>query len=266
MKGPVLTKKTQDRHRHAGIFRRERKDALNTMNYRIRMGLLGIWAAIVTVLVFFVSLVTWGHTVSGWLYARMLSGLGMPILGLSLRVSGRENLGQEPAVILINHQSNLDAIVLGTTFPWKTVIIAKREMLKVPLFGIILLASKNILIDREDNAGVKKTIQEVVKAVQKDKNNIWIFPEGTRSLGKGLGPFKKGAFIMAIAAQAPIIPIVNQPLEHVVDSQNKILRKGLQQVKIFPAISTRGLKFRDADRLMQEMEEFFHQELAKFSA
>ena len=230
------------------------------------MGLIGIWAAIVTVLVFFVSLVTWGHTISGWLYARLLSAVGMPLLGIRLAITGRENIPKEPAVILINHQSNLDAFFLGTVFPRKSVVLSKREMLKVPLFGIILLASRTIMVDREDAASAKKAIKDSTRAVTQDGNSLWIFPEGTRSQGRGLGEFKKGAFVMAIAAQAPILPIVNQPLEHLVDTRRKMLKGGVHHVRILPAIPTRGLRFRDADALARQVQELFHQEIGKFSA
>lgn len=228
------------------------------------MVLVGIWAGIVTILVFFVSLVTWGRTFSGWLYARMLGGLGMPILGIKVRVYGMENMPTEPSVILINHQSNLDALFLGRVFPKKTVIISKREMLKVPLFGLILKASRTILFDREDAAGAKKVILDSKKAIRQDGNHIWIFPEGTRSRGRGLGEFKKGAFVMAIAAQAPIVPIVNQPIEHVVNPKEKMLYGGIQQVQVLPAIATTGLRFRDADKLMQQVSDLYHREIEKF--
>ncbi|MBI3394921.1 MAG: 1-acyl-sn-glycerol-3-phosphate acyltransferase, partial [Spirochaetia bacterium] len=136
----------------------------------------------------------------------------------TLKIEGKENLPKEPSFLLINHQSNMDAFILGSTFPRHSVVIAKKEMMKVPLFGLILKASRTILVDRDDAASAKKAIKDCVRAVQVDKNNIWIFQEGTRSHGKGLGEFKKGAFVMAIAAQAPIICIVNQPMEHVLDT------------------------------------------------
>ena len=83
----------------------------------------------------------------------------MRILGIRVQVAGRENLPDEASVLLVNHQSNLDAYFLGAIYPWKTVILAKRQMLKVPLFGIIMLASRNILVDREDSASAKKGAQ-----------------------------------------------------------------------------------------------------------
>lgn len=234
------------------------------LNYRSRMALLSVWAACVTVTSFIVSLFTWGHVVSGWLYARGLNILGMPILGVKIKVAGRENLPKQPAILLVNHQSNLDAFFLGGIFPWKSVVVAKKEMLKVPLFGITLKASRTIFVDREDSADAKRALKAAISAIKDDKNNIWIFPEGTRSKGEGLGEFKKGAFAMAIAAGAPIVPIVNQQMEHVLDTQKRILKGGKHHIKILPAISTEGLKFRDIDLLMASVRAQFEHELANF--
>ena len=246
--------------------RRAEKRPVGPLAYRFRMFLVGGWAAMVTFSVFVVSLVTWGHTVSGWLYARGLNVLGMRILGIKVKVHGRHNLPAEPAVLLINHQSNFDAFFLGGLFPWKTVVVAKKQMKKVPLFGITLKASRTIFVDREDSADAKRAIKSAIQAIKTDRNNIWIFPEGTRSQGKGLGEFKKGAFAMAIAAQAPIVPIINQPMEHVLDTHGKLLRSGTQHVKVLPAIETKGLKFRDLDALHKQVEELFHREIQKFPA
>lgn len=237
---------------------------MEKLNYRIRMGLAGLWAGIVTILVFFISLVTWGRTFSGWLYARMLYRLGMPILGIKVQVTGWENLPTEPSVILINHQSNLDAFYLGGIYPKNTVVLAKREMMKVPLFGLILKASRTVLVDREDAAGARQAIQASSRAIKKDKLHLWIFPEGTRSQGKGLGEFKKGAFVMAIAAQAPIVPIVNQPIEHLLNPREKTLKSGVHHVKILPPIATKGLRMRDADELTEQVASLFQKEIQDF--
>lgn len=224
----------------------------------------GIWAGIVTLLVFLISLVTWGRPFSAWLYARLLGGVGMRILGIKVRVEGLESMSSEPSVLMVNHQSNLDAFFMGSMYPRNTVVLAKREMLKVPLFGIILLASDNILVDREDASGAKKAVTDATNAIKKRGRHLWIFPEGTRSKGKGLGEFKKGAFIMAIAAQAPIVPIVNQDMGHLVNPEKRILKGGTHHVKVLPAIPTKGLRFRDADRLIQELTQLYHREMESF--
>jgi len=250
--------------RAAATTAEKKATVMAALNYRARMALLSVWAACVTVASFLVSLFTWGHVVSGWLYARGLNILGMPILGIKIKIIGRENLPKQAAILLVNHQSNLDAFFLGGIFPWKSVVVAKKEMLKVPMFGVTLKASRTIFVDREDSSDAKRALKDAISAIKVDKNNIWIFPEGTRSKGEGLGEFKKGAFAMAIAAGAPIVPIVNQRIEHVIDTHKRVLNGGEHHVKILPAISTEGLKFRDIDSLMASVRAQFEHELTNW--
>ncbi|MBV6494346.1 MAG: hypothetical protein LDLANPLL_02378 [Turneriella sp.] len=237
---------------------------LKKSNYRIRMFFVSLWAAIVTFVVFGISLLTWGTTISGWIYARLLNFLGMRILGIKIKVDGRENLPKVPSVLLVNHQSNFDAFYLGGIFPRHSVVVAKREMLKVPLFGVTLKAVRTIFVDRDDSADAKKGLKKAIDTIKKDKNHIWIFPEGTRSQGKGLGEFKKGAFAMAIASGAPIVPIVSETMERLLDTQKKTLFKGEHRVHILPAIPTEGMKFRDIDKLLAEVTQLFQHELKMF--
>ncbi|HRP70060.1 MAG TPA: lysophospholipid acyltransferase family protein, partial [Turneriella sp.] len=156
------------------------------------------------------------------------------------------------------------AYYLGGIFPRHTVVVAKKEMKKVPLFGITLKASRTIFVDREDSSDTKRALKQAIDTIKKDKNHIWIFPEGTRSQGKGLGEFKKGAFAMAIASGAPIVPIINEPMERLLDIPNKTLHKGTQHVKILPAIPTEGMKFRDMDALHDKVRALFEKEIAAF--
>ncbi len=103
-----------------------------------------------------------------------------------------------------------------------------------PLFGQLYWLTGNLLIDRNNRAKAHGTIAEVVKQIQKRNISIWMFPEGTRSRGRGLLPFKTGAFHAAIAAGVPIIPVC------VSTTSNKInlnrLRNGLVIVEMLPPI------------------------------
>ncbi len=66
----------------------------------------------------------------------------------------------------------------------------------------------NILIDRENRTKAHGTMNEVARRIHDDDLSVWMFPEGTRSRGRGLLPFKTGAFYAAIAAGVPIVPVV----------------------------------------------------------
>ena len=105
-----------------------------------------------------------------------------------------------------------------------------------PVFWSALLVTGNLLIDRNNRAKAQGTISQVVNTFKKRKISFWMFPEGTRSRGRGLLPFKTGAFHAAIAAGVPIIPVC------VSNTSNKInlnrLNNGLVIVEMLPPVDT----------------------------
>ncbi|MDE9448418.1 1-acyl-sn-glycerol-3-phosphate acyltransferase, partial [Xenorhabdus bovienii] len=74
-------------------------------------------------------------------------------------------------------------------------------------FGQLYWLTGNILINRENRTKAHGTISQVVNQIKKHQISVWMFPEGTRSRGRGLLPFKTGAFHAAIAAGVPIVPV-----------------------------------------------------------
>nr|WP_321241652.1 1-acylglycerol-3-phosphate O-acyltransferase [uncultured Tolumonas sp.] len=115
------------------------------------------------------------------------------------------NIGS--AVYVANHQTNYDIMVLGCVMPG-TVSMGKQSLAWIPLFGQVYYLSGNILIDRARSSKAADTIRQVVAKIKQRGISIWMFPEGTRSKGRGLIPFKTGAFHTAIAAKVPLVPIV----------------------------------------------------------
>jgi 1-acyl-sn-glycerol-3-phosphate acyltransferase len=115
------------------------------------------------------------------------------------------NIGS--AVYVANHQTNYDIMVLGCVMPG-TVSMGKQSLAWIPLFGQVYYLSGNILIDRARSSKAADTIRQVVSKIKQRGISIWMFPEGTRSKGRGLIPFKNGAFHTAIAAEVPLVPIV----------------------------------------------------------
>lgn len=111
------------------------------------------------------------------------------------------------AVYVANHQTNYDIMVLGCVMPG-TVSMGKQSLAWIPLFGQVYYLSGNILIDRARSSKAADTIRQVVAKIKQRGISIWMFPEGTRSKGRGLIPFKTGAFHTAIAAKVPLVPIV----------------------------------------------------------
>lgn len=137
-----------------------------------------------------------------------LFGRLAPVFGLKVETrlpAGYETFGN--AIYIGNHQNNYDMVTAANIVQPPTVTVGKKSLLWVPFFGPIYWLTGNLLIDRDNRAKALTTITQVVNAIHSRKISVWMFPEGTRSRGRGLLPFKTGAFHAAVAAGVPIIPV-----------------------------------------------------------
>ncbi|WP_105744229.1 1-acylglycerol-3-phosphate O-acyltransferase [Cronobacter dublinensis] len=147
-----------------------------------------------------------------------------------------ENYGN--AIYIANHQNNYDMVTASKIVQPPTVTVGKKSLAWIPFFGQLYWLTGNLLIDRNNRSKAHGTIAEVVEHFRKRKISIWMFPEGTRSRGRGLMPFKTGAFHAAIAAGVPIIPVC------VSNTHGKIKlnrwNNGLVIVEMLPPVDTQG--------------------------
>ena len=134
---------------------------------------------------------------------------------IKLDVTGESVLERVgPAVLVSNHMSVTDILVLGSLLDRDYRWVAKRSMFKVPFLGWHLHLSGHIPVDRS-RAGNQERLDADCKRAIDDGASVLIFPEGTRSVDGTLQPFRKGAFVIAAANQVPIVPIVIRGTEHV---------------------------------------------------
>lgn len=110
-------------------------------------------------------------------------------------------------IYIANHQNNYDMITTSNILKRHTITVGKKSILWIPFVGLLYWLSGNLLIDRSNRSQAHHTITLATKQYKKQGVSIWIFPEGTRSRGRGLMPFKTGAFHAAIVAGVPIVPI-----------------------------------------------------------
>lgn len=135
-------------------------------------------------------------------------GIFMPLIGCPVSYKGRENfLAAQNYVVVINHNSLVDVPVSspGIVGPNKT--LAKIEMSKIPLFGLVYRAG-SILVDRDDRRSKVESLRKMVNALEQGLH-LCLYPEGTRNkTSQPLAPFFDGAFRVAIMAQKPIMPAI----------------------------------------------------------
>lgn len=158
----------------------------------------------------------------------------------------------QPAVFIANHQDLLDVFLLAKVWPKNCSVVGKAELAWVPIFGTAFWLAGNIFINRGDKNKAWQVVEQVVEKINALNRSILIMPEGTRSQGKGLLPFKKGAFLTAIKAGVPIIPLC-------ISSSTNITLNDLHPkpslIQFLDPISTKGLTEDDAERLALECHE-----------
>jgi 1-acyl-sn-glycerol-3-phosphate acyltransferase len=180
-------------------------------------------------------------------FARWLVGIKMVILHPERGDSHR------PSVMIGNHQSGLDFALISQACPSGYVIVAKKELRNIPIFGWFFWIAGNLLIDRSDKTGAKAAIEQVRERLRKHDLNLAIFPEGTRSKTGEMLPFKKGAFHVAASAGFPLVPVVCSRLSGKAVWETRDLRGGNIVISILEPIETRHLKPQDLPAFMDEV-------------
>ncbi|QBH97672.1 1-acylglycerol-3-phosphate O-acyltransferase [Limnobaculum zhutongyuii] len=137
-----------------------------------------------------------------------LFGRLAPVFGLTVETRVNPEVKADGNCIYIaNHQNNYDMVTAAAAVQPRTVTVGKKSLLWVPFFGPFYWLTGNILIDRNNKTKSRGTIYQIIDQMKKRDISVWMFPEGTRSRGRGLLPFKTGAFHAAIAAGVPVVPI-----------------------------------------------------------
>jgi 1-acyl-sn-glycerol-3-phosphate acyltransferase len=166
-------------------------------------------------------------------------------------INGQQNSleGFSPCIFISNHQHMLDVCICGAIVPQKTFAMGKKSILLLPFFGQVFWLAGNALINRSKRDQAIRTMDDATNKLTRENMATWIMPEGTRNHGKGLLPFKKGAFHSAIKAQVPLIPVCISSYESI--NLNKLF-PGEVTIKVMPAIKTKGLTATDVNRLKNE--------------
>jgi 1-acyl-sn-glycerol-3-phosphate acyltransferase len=167
--------------------------------------------------------------------------LGLTLAGISFRVAGREHipLGRA-AVYCSNHQSNVDPPVVFEALHPRMHILYKQEIDAIPVLARAFRLGGFIPIDRRNKEAAMQSIDAGAQSIRAG-NSFLIFPEGTRSKTGELLPFKRGGFIMAIKAQAPIVPVAVQGGRAAMRKGSWIIRPVTVSVRVGAPVETTGL-------------------------
>ncbi|MCA1767609.1 MAG: 1-acylglycerol-3-phosphate O-acyltransferase [Idiomarina sp.] len=135
-------------------------------------------------------------------------GWAIRVLGMRIEVSRHPDIEKGgPYVFVCNHQNSWEIFTIAAMLPRNTVTVGKKSLRWIPFFGWLYWLSGNILIDRKNAGRAHGTIGQTADAIKQRDISVWMFPEGTRSNGRGLLPFKNGAFHTAFRAQVDVVPV-----------------------------------------------------------
>ncbi|GJQ72965.1 hypothetical protein Trydic_g1605 [Trypoxylus dichotomus] len=174
------------------------------------------------------------------------------LLGLRCTVRGKENIVKDSGcVVVINHQSVLDLIVLAELWPVmdRCTVISKKEIFYLWPFGLAAWLWGTIFIDRLNAERAQKSINSTGEIIRSRKARVLMFPEGTRSMKNKILPFKKGAFHLAIASQCPVQPVIVSRYTFLGD---KRFDSGVIDITILPPVETSGLVKEDVAELVDK--------------
>lgn len=171
-------------------------------------------------------------------WCRLAVWLAKTVVGINYRVTGLENIPDQPGVILANHQSTWETFFLQLVFAPQTQLI-KKELLYVPFFGWAFALMKPIAINRSK---ARSSLQQLNRiGGQRLREGLWVlvFPEGTRVAPGEPIRFSRGGAALACANNAPIVPVAHNAGEFW-PRRGWGKRPGTVQVHIGPAIHPKG--------------------------
>lgn len=161
--------------------------------------------------------------------------------GARVTVKGRENVDPERTYVFAsNHRSYLDTATLFFNVGAKMGLVAKKELLKVPVFGQGMSFVNIIAIDRSNPERALRSMEKARK-VMDDGYSFGVFVEGTRAMPGELLPFKKGAFHLAFQTDSPIIPVAIKNTDWMMGKKSGVAYRGEIEMILLPAIETAGL-------------------------
>jgi 1-acyl-sn-glycerol-3-phosphate acyltransferase len=207
--------------------------------FTILCGLLALFGAVLHLRdgvgsVFDIAMRVWGTT-------------GTWASGVKVVVHGRENLEGAQHIIVSNHMSQHDILVLATILK-NLKFVAKNELARVPFFGRAAASAGTVYIERQNR---KSSFDAYKQAAEKIREGacVVVFAEGSRGMTYSLRPLKKGPFVLAVHVHAPIVPVVIHGTREVHPKGTIRVTAGRVDVHFLEPIPTEGLTYEDRNAL-----------------
>lgn len=170
--------------------------------------------------------------------------------GVELRLHGAERIDATRGIVYVaNHVSWFDVFAMAAVLP-RYSFIAKSELRRIPVFAQGAEAAGIVFIDRDNRKAAFASYKVAARQVELGRS-IVVCPEGTRGFDYPLRPFKKGPFVLAIAAQAPIVPTLIHGTREVMRKGSFRVRSGVVNIHFLEPVETVGHGYEDRTEIME---------------
>ena len=185
------------------------------------------------------------------------------ITGCTMKIEGRENIPKRGSVCFVSNHVGIFDIILAVAYAGRPFgFIAKKELLAIPFFNMWIYLLGGLFIDRKNPRKALKTINSGIQRIGKG-GGMLIFPEGTRSKGRGLLPFRSGAIKLATHSLAPIVPMAITGSYDVFEKDHRVHAVPVHVV-FCPVINTANMSSEDRrHKLADEVRGIIAEALAK---
>jgi 1-acyl-sn-glycerol-3-phosphate acyltransferase len=173
--------------------------------------------------------------------------------GIKLALSGMENIPESHTgfVVVSNHQGNFDIPVFIGSLPFTAGFIAKKEIRKLPFLNIWMMVQDCLFIDRSKPRESGRKISERIR--QTNKNPIFLFPEGTRSKGPQMGPFKTGSLKLIFHGQIDVLPVTISGSYKCYEECNNV-KSALVKVFFHPVLHSSQYEHTEFERFILDLQ------------
>ncbi len=168
--------------------------------------------------------------------ARTLSGLVFVLCAMRPTVRGLKNLPGNPCVIVANHSSYLDGVILTAVLPPDFSFVIKREVTAVPFVHYLLRSIGSEFVERHSSGGKARDSRRLLKKASSGSSMVF-FPEGTFQSEPGLLPFHNGAFAAAVRGGLPLVPVIIRGSRWILPARAILPRWGRIEIEVLPALT-----------------------------
>ena len=212
-------------------MRRALAGVLTTAYGVCALAVFSLLLVIATVLALLVPRLEWRRRIT-----HRLAQLAVPVLGVRLVVEGLERLPPDSSVVVANHASYLDGVVMKAALPPRFSFVIKREAASMPVAGFLMKRIGSEFVDRHTEGGRRRDAMRVLRRAE-EGHALVFFPEGTFDDVPGLKRFHVGAFAAAVRGGMPVVPAVIHGARRAMPNGALIVRPGLVRVEILDPIA-----------------------------